>query len=59
VANIFNPTLWKQWISEFKASPVYRVSSRLARAVTQKKSVLKQTKTNQPNNNNNNNNKIG
>jgi hypothetical protein len=43
-----------RWISEFKASLVYKVSSRTARA-TQRNPVLK----NKNNNNNNNNNKKG
>jgi hypothetical protein len=44
-----------RWISEFKASLVYRVSSRTARA-TQRNPVSK-NKTKQNNNNNNNNKK--
>jgi hypothetical protein len=42
-------------ISEFKASLVYRVSSRTARAI--EKPCLEKTKTKQTKNNNNNNNK--
>jgi hypothetical protein len=33
VAHTFNPSTWEAEISEFKASLVYRVSSRTARAV--------------------------
>jgi hypothetical protein len=38
-------------ISEFKASPVYKVSSRTARAI-QRNPVSKKTKQNKTNNNN-------
>jgi hypothetical protein len=38
VAHTFNPSTWEAeaggWISEFKASLVYRVSSRTARAIS-------------------------
>jgi hypothetical protein len=55
VAQTFNASIWEargRWITEVKASLVYRVSSRTARA-TQRNPVLKiQIK---PNNNNNNN----
>ena len=47
VVQAFNPNTWEtkgRWISEFKASQVYRVSSRTAR-VTQKNWVSKHTKT--------------
>ena len=37
VVHTFNPSTWEaeagRWISEFKASLVYRVSSRTARAI--------------------------
>jgi hypothetical protein len=50
------PALGRQrrQISEFKASLVYRVSSRTARAI-QRNPVLKKQQTNKQNNNNNNN----
>jgi hypothetical protein len=53
VAHTFNPSTWEAGISEFKASLVYKVSSRTARA-TQRNPV---SKTKQNNNNNNNNKK--
>jgi hypothetical protein len=49
VAHAFNPSTWEaetRWISEFEASLVYRVSSRIARA-TQPCLKTKQNKTKQ------------
>jgi hypothetical protein len=46
VAHTFDPSAWKaesRWISEFKASLVYKVSSRTARA-TQRNPVSKKNK---------------
>jgi hypothetical protein len=48
VAHAFNPSTWEaggrgRWISEFKASLIYKVNSRTARA-TQSKPCLKKTK---------------
>ena len=49
VANTFNPSTWEAEaevvdLCEFKASLVYRLSSRTARAITQQNSVLKKPK---------------
>jgi hypothetical protein len=54
VAHSFNPSTREAEAGEFefKASLVYKVSSRTARA-TQRNPVLKQNKTKQHNNNNN------
>jgi hypothetical protein len=50
VAHAFNPSRGRgRWISEFKDSLVYRVSSRIARA-TQRNTVLKNQKKKKPKN---------
>jgi hypothetical protein len=50
VAHTFNPSTWEaergRRISEFKASLVYRVSSRTARATQRNKQTNKQSKAN-------------